>query len=68
MCPSDSPDHPGSIFYHLVDTLFFDWPNSLDCTDLNECVARHDTKLCRLCYKQTNKQTTKEANKQTNKT
>ena len=31
------------------------WPNSLDCTDLNECGARRDAELCRLCYKQTNK-------------
>ena len=32
-----------------------DWPNSLDCTDLNQCGARRDAELCRLCYKQTNK-------------
>ena len=28
----------------------FDWPNSLDCTDLNQCGARRDAELCRLCY------------------
>ena len=28
------------------------WPNSLDCTDLNQCGARRDAELCRLCYKQ----------------
>ena len=32
-----------------------DRPNSLDCTDLNQCGARRDAELCRLCYKQTNK-------------
>ena len=28
------------------------WPNSLDCTDLNQCGVRRDAELCRLCYKQ----------------
>ena len=32
-----------------------DWPNSLDCTDLNQCGVRRDAELCRLCYKQTNR-------------
>ena len=27
-----------------------DWPNSLDCTDLNQCGARRDAELCCLCY------------------
>ena len=27
------------------------WPNSLDCTDLNQCGVRRDAELCRLCYK-----------------
>ena len=27
-----------------------DWPNSLDCTDLYQCGARRDAKLCCLCY------------------
>ena len=27
------------------------WPNSLDCTDLNQCGACRDAELCRLCYK-----------------
>ena len=26
-------------------------PNSLDCTDLNQCGVRRDAELCRLCYK-----------------
>merc|ERR1740129_1222945 len=32
--------------------FFYNWPNSLDCTDLNQCGARRDAELCRLCYKQ----------------
>ena len=27
------------------------WPNSLDCTDLNQCGVHRDAELCRLCYK-----------------
>ena len=27
-----------------------DWPNPLDCTDLNQCGACRDAVLCRLCY------------------
>ena len=39
--------------YGLVTFSFkIDWPNSLDCTDLNQCGARRDTELCRLCYKE----------------
>ena len=34
-----------SFFYNIGD-----WPNSLDCTDLNQCGARRDAVLCRLCY------------------
>ena len=35
-----------------------DWPNSLDCTNLDQCAAHDDAKLCRLCYKQTNRNLT----------
>ena len=39
---------------HFFDlTTFYDWPNSLECTNLNQCGARRDAELCRLCYKQT---------------
>ena len=30
--------------------LVLDWPNSLDCTDLNQCGVHRDAELCRLCY------------------
>ena len=38
-----------------ITKKLLDWPNSLDCTDLNQCGARRDAELFRLCYKQ-NKQ------------
>ena len=33
------------------NTVFPHWPNSLDCTDLNQCGVRRDAELCPLCYK-----------------
>ena len=27
------------------------WPNSLNCTDLNQCGVRRDAELCRHCYR-----------------
>ena len=39
----------GPLLYNIGDQ-----PNSLVCTDLNQCGAHRDTELCRLCYKQTN--------------
>ena len=38
-------------FLRWVLWQFFDWPNSLDCTDINQCGVRRDAELCRLCYK-----------------
>jgi hypothetical protein len=35
---------------HLNHLIIY-WPNSLDCTDLNQCGVRRDAELCRLCYK-----------------
>ena len=37
----------------LLHTCLTYWPNSLDCTDLNQRGAHRDAELCRLCYKQT---------------
>ena len=52
-------EHPSQYFRysdHFFKKIIGDWPKSLDCTDLNQCGAHRGAELCRLCYKQTNKQ------------
>ena len=39
------------MFYISRTFLNSPWPNSHDCTDLNQCGVRRDAELCRLCYK-----------------
>ena len=53
-CPSISPKlfWTVQIVFVIPKSLWSGWPNSLDCTDLNQCGVRRDAELCRLCYKQ----------------
>ena len=48
-------NHEGNLVQFQTSSESFDffgyWPNSLDCTDLNQCGVRRDAELCRLCYK-----------------